>query len=170
MVVAWRRSVAFALLTVGAAFAASSAGVAQDKPEEKVVVSGAPSTVPQTTAAPDSITEGTVTIGGQAVAYQAVAGTLTVGATDKQDATLGFDGKLLPDSGIKPEANPADAPATARMFYAAYFAKNAVAEHRPITFIYNGGPGSSTMWLHLGTFGPRRGCRSPGRRTVHHSQ
>ena len=156
MVVAWRRSIAFALLTVGAAFAASSAGVAQDKPEEKVVVSGAPSTVPQTTAAPDSITEGTVTIGGQAVAYQAVAGTLTVGATDKQDATLGFDGKLLPDSGIKPEANPADAPATTRMFYAAYFAKNTVAEHRPITFIYNGGPGSSTMWLHLGTFGPRR--------------
>ena len=157
MVVAWRsRSISFALLTVASVFAASSAGIAQDKPDEKVAVPGPPSTTPQTTAAPDSTTEGTVTIGGQTVAYKAVAGTLTVGATDRQDATLGFDGKLLPDSGIKPEANPADAPATARMFYAAYFAKNTVAEHRPITFIYNGGPGSSTMWLHLGTFGPRR--------------
>ncbi|MDR3775114.1 MAG: peptidase S10 [Terracidiphilus sp.] len=105
---------------------------------------------------PDSITEGTVIAGGQTIAYKAVAGTLTVGATDAEDATLGFDGKLLADSGVKPAANAADAPATARMFYAAYFKKDAAAENRPVTFIYNGGPGSATMWLHLGTFGPRR--------------
>lgn len=104
---------------------------------------------------PDSITEGTVTAGGQTIAYRAVAGTITVGATDSQDATLGFDGKPLPDSGITP-ANGPDAPPTARMFYAAYFKKDAPAEHRPITFIYNGGPGSPTMWLHMGTFGPKR--------------
>ena len=42
------------------------------------------------------------------------------------------------------------------MFYTAYFKKDAVAEHRPVTFIYNGGPGSATMWLHLGSFGPKR--------------
>jgi carboxypeptidase C (cathepsin A) len=30
------------------------------------------------------------------------------------------------------------------------------ARDRPITFLYNGGPGSSTMWLHMGSFGPRR--------------
>jgi carboxypeptidase C (cathepsin A) len=157
MVAAWRsRALLFVLLTVAAGFAASSAGIAQDKPDEKGAASGAPSTVPQTTAEPDSITEGTVTVGGQTVAYKAVAGTLTVGSSDRQDATLGFDGKLLPDSGVKPEANPAEAPATARMFYTAYFAKNTAAEHRPITFLYNGGPGSATMWLHLGTFGPRR--------------
>jgi carboxypeptidase C (cathepsin A) len=134
-----------------AVFTVSTAGIAQEKPSEK-----APPPAPQTTAAPDSVTEGTVTIGGQAVSYKAVAGTLTVGATDAQDATLGFDGKLLPDSGVKPPANPADAPPTARMFYVAYFKKDAAAEHRPIMFIYNGGPGSATMWLHLGTFGPRR--------------
>lgn len=29
-------------------------------------------------------------------------------------------------------------------------------ENRPITFAFNGGPGSSSVWLHLGTFGPRR--------------
>jgi carboxypeptidase C (cathepsin A) len=27
---------------------------------------------------------------------------------------------------------------------------------RPVTFVFNGGPGSSSVWLHLGTFGPRR--------------
>ncbi len=95
---------------------------------------------------------------GQTVNYKAVAGTLTVGATDQQDATLGLDGKLLPDSGEKtPDKDkPEEAPPTARMFYAAYFKKDAAAEQRPVTFFYNGGPGSSTMWLHMGSFGPRR--------------
>ena len=107
----------------------------------------------QPTMVPDSTTEGTVTVGGQTIAYRAVAGTITVGATDPQDATLGFDGKPLPDSGIKASD---DGPPTSRMFYAAYFKKDAPSEHRPLTFIYNGGPGSPTMWLHMGTFGPKR--------------
>jgi carboxypeptidase C (cathepsin A) len=78
-----------------------------------------------------------------------------VGATDPQDATLGFDGRPLPDSGVSAASGP-DAPPTARMFYAAYFKKDAPPQTRPITFIYNGGPGSPTMWLHMGTFGPKR--------------
>src|SRR5262249_21641882 len=53
-------------------------------------------------------------------------------------------------------AKPEEAPATARMFYAAYFKKGAAADTRPVTFLFNGGPGSSTMWLHMGSFGPRR--------------
>ena len=150
------RSTPFASLTMAIILTASSTAMAQNKPEEKVVVSGAPASTPQTASVPDSTTEGTVTVNGQAISYKAVAGTLTVGATDNQDATLGFDGKPLPDSGVKLPTDPAEAPATARMFYAAYFKKDAVAEHRPITFIYNGGPGSATMWLHMGTFGPRR--------------
>ena len=135
--------------------ATSSAALAQAKPDEKPEDKAA-SAAPSTVAAPDSVTEASVTVGGQNIAYKAVAGTLTVGATDAQDATLGFDGKLLPDSGLKPPANTDEAPATARMFYTAYFKKDAVAEHRPVTFIYNGGPGSATMWLHLGSFGPKR--------------
>ena len=42
------------------------------------------------------------------------------------------------------------------MFYVAYFKKDVPPESRPITFIYNGGPGSSSMWLHMGAFGPKR--------------
>ena len=41
------------------------------------------------------------------------------------------------------------------MFYVAYFKKGAKAEDRPITFFYNGGPGSSTVWLHMGSLGPK---------------
>ena len=41
------------------------------------------------------------------------------------------------------------------MFYVAYFKKDAKAEDRPITFFYNGGPGSSTVWLHMGSLGPK---------------
>jgi carboxypeptidase C (cathepsin A) len=104
----------------------------------------------------DSTTEGTVTVNGQAIAYRAVAGTLTVGATNAQDALLGLDGKLLADSGEKPAEKPEDAAPTARIFYTAYFKKGAASETRPVTFLYNGGPGSSTMWLHMGSFGPRR--------------
>lgn len=129
----------------------------KDKQETKVIVTGAPVSPPPP-APLDSTTDGTVTVGGQVIAYRAVAGTLTVGATDAQDAMLGLDGKMLPDTGEKmPDpAKPEDAPPTARMFYAAYFKKGEPSEKRPVTFLYNGGPGSSTMWLHMGSFGPRR--------------
>ena len=142
-------------LFVAAASTLSCLALAQEKPNEKGGESkpGMASTI----ALPDSITEGTVTIGGQPVAYRAVAGTITVGATDQEDATLAFDGSILPDSGVKPPTDPAEAPPTARMFYVAYLKKDATDEtHRPVMFIYNGGPGSATMWLHMGTFGPRR--------------
>ena len=106
----------------------------------------------------DSISENTVTIGGQKIEYRAIAGTITVGATDAYDALIGSDGQLLPDVVVNPTdpAKPEEAPARSRMFYAAYFRKGASAGSRPVMFIYNGGPGSSTMWLHMGSFGPRR--------------
>ena len=100
-----------------------------------------------------------MTAGGATIAYKAVAGTITVGGTEEQDAQLGPDGKALPDTEMALAAaaskDPKDAPAIARMFYVAYFKKDARAEDRPITFLYNGGPGSSTVWLHMGSFGPK---------------
>jgi carboxypeptidase C (cathepsin A) len=106
---------------------------------------------------PDSTTQGRVTARGQQIAYTAVAGTITVGATDDQDGQLGMDGKPLPGSqlALTPPKEPADTPPVARMFYVAYFKKDAKAEDRPITFFYNGGPGSSTVWLHMGSLGPK---------------
>jgi carboxypeptidase C (cathepsin A) len=105
----------------------------------------------------DVTTQGAVDVNGQHIVYTAVAGILTVGATDVQDGQLGLDGKPEPGSqlAISAPKDAKDAPPVARMFYVAYFKKDAKAEERPITFFYNGGPGSSTVWLHMGSLGPR---------------
>ncbi len=106
---------------------------------------------------PDSISEGTVSVeGGKAIAFRTVAGMLAVGSTDSQDARIGLDGMPLPDSGVELPAKPEDRPATARMFYTAYFAKDADQRTRPIVFLYNGGPGSATMYLRMTSMGPVR--------------
>jgi carboxypeptidase C (cathepsin A) len=42
------------------------------------------------------------------------------------------------------------------MYFTAYFKQGAPAATRPITFLFNGGPGSSSVWLHMGAFGPVR--------------
>ncbi len=154
------------VVVLGASFAVSGA---QDKrkaantnaKDQKIVVEGKP--VVELPGPPaDSATDHTITTNGQTIAYQAVAGTITVGSTDAYDAMLGLDGKLLPESGMNPldAAKPEEHPATARMFYTAYFKKDlpagAGSTSRPVMFLYNGGPGSATMWLHMGSFGPRR--------------
>jgi carboxypeptidase C (cathepsin A) len=94
-------------------------------------------------------TEGSVTAGGTAVDYCAVAGTLVVHPKDWDDTAQTND-KGDSDDGTK---NPT---AQAAVFYAAYLKRGADAAARPITFLFNGGPGSATIWLHMGAFGPWR--------------
>jgi carboxypeptidase C (cathepsin A) len=134
-------------LVIGLVAAVPARSQNNSKPEPK---SSAQPEIP-----PDSITEGSVSVEGHTIEYRAVAGTLTVGSSDAQDAMIAFDGKYLPDSMIDLSGKPEDRPATARLFYAAYFEKNPPKD-RPITFLYNGGPGSATMYLHMGAFGPMR--------------
>lgn len=43
-----------------------------------------------------------------------------------------------------------------RMFYVAYEKDGAKSKDRPVTFAFNGGPGSATLWLHMGGLGPKR--------------
>lgn len=102
-------------------------------------------------------TQGAIEAGGQHIPYSAVVGTLAVGATDAQDAQIGMDGKPQPGSQLAASEpkDPKDASPTARMSYVAYFKSGARAEDRPVTFFYNGGPGSSTVWLHMGSLGPK---------------
>ncbi len=140
------------MLTIGLvagsfAFAQNSPAPSAAKPETKNIP------IPDSPA--DSTTEGSLKVGSQTIEYRAIAGTLTVGSTDPQDAMIGFDGKYLADASVDLSAKPEDRPATARIFYAAYLQKNP-AKNRPITFLYNGGPGSATMYLHMGAFGPER--------------
>jgi carboxypeptidase C (cathepsin A) len=96
--------------------------------------------------------EGVVTVEGQVIPYHAVAGTIVVHPRGWDDAARREVGPT-PGSDLGAGANPQ---AEASMFYTAYFKKGAPSADRPITFIYNGGPGSSTMWLHMGAWGPKR--------------
>jgi len=80
--------------------------------------------------AKNSKTEGSVSVEGKRIDYTAQAGTI-----------------ILDDKKDQPAAS---------IFYTAYFKKGADAKHRPVMFIYNGGPGSATIWLHMGAFGPKR--------------
>jgi len=45
---------------------------------------------------------------------------------------------------------------SAKIFYVSFTGNNVIPESRPVTFFYNGGPGSSSVFLLLGSFGPRR--------------
>ena len=87
---------------------------------------------------------GSVTVEGKTINYDAVAGTLVVHPRGWDD---------VPQDAPKDDKNP---PVEASMFYVAYFKNAQPGEVRPVTFLYNGGPGSSTVWLHMGAFGPRR--------------
>jgi len=89
-------------------------------------------------------TKGSVTIGGKAIDYDAYAGTIIVHPKGWDDVPQNAD----PDPKNKaPEAS---------MFYVAYFKSDTKGAPRPVTFLFNGGPGSSTVWLHMGAFGPKR--------------
>jgi carboxypeptidase C (cathepsin A) len=120
--------------------------------------SATPAQSTETYPPPDSVTHGAVTIDGQNINYTAVAGILTVGATDGQDAQLGPNGNPMPGTQLAAteSKNPAKAPPEAHMSFVYYYKSGARRADRPITFIYNGGPGSSTVWLLLGAFGPER--------------
>jgi carboxypeptidase C (cathepsin A) len=103
---------------------------------------------------------GTLTLGGQPIAYDSIAGTLVVHAKDWTDTDEAeADADTSPDkskNAPKPEAS---------MFYTAYFAQGVPAGTRPITFLFNGGPGSSTVWLRMGAFSPVRVLTATGRHT-----
>lgn len=76
-----------------------------------------------------SITEHSITLNGRVLQYTATA-------------------ERMP---LKNEQNQVEA----QMFYVAYTLKNA-PKPRPLTFAFNGGPGSASVWLHMGCFGPKR--------------
>jgi carboxypeptidase C (cathepsin A) len=101
---------------------------------------------------PEAVTSnGTVTIDGHAISYQAIAGTLVVHPKGWDDVPR--DPNHDKGSGPGDEGDGGNPTAEASMFYVAYFKSGAGA--RPVTFVYNGGPGSASFWLHMGAFGPR---------------
>jgi len=94
--------------------------------------------------------EESVTSGSAAgISYKAIAGTLVVHEKDWNDVAQNGGSK-------NPDAKADESSAEASMFFVYYAKTGAPAANRPITFIYNGGPGSATVWLHMGAFGPKR--------------
>ncbi|MGH8373358.1 MAG: S10 family peptidase [Gammaproteobacteria bacterium] len=107
----------------------SVTALAEDSPQKGGDKAPAANSTPP--KAEQSVTHGSVTVGGETIRYTATAGTIIL----KNDAN-------------KP---------TGSMFYVAY-TKDGVSNPatRPVTFLYNGGPGSASMWLHMGSVGPVR--------------
>lgn len=95
-----------------------------------VLLGSAPFAQAAPAATPDAVTHHTIVLNGRTYAYTARAGTIT-----------------LENQSAQP---------TCRIFYVAYTLDGANPATRPVTFLYNGGPGSSTMWLHMGSVGPKR--------------
>lgn len=100
--------------------------------------------------------DGSVNVEGRRIDYRAVAGTIVVHPKGWDDNAW-REKQLAKENGDKSDDGDDKNPqAEASMFYVAYFKKGVPSAGRPITFLYNGGPGSSTVWLHMGAFGPRR--------------
>ena len=84
-----------------------------------------------------SVTDHTIRIGGQIIPYKATAG-LTLLKNDLGEPT--------------------------GLMYSVAYTRSDVKDlsRRPISFFYNGGPGSASLWLHMGAFGPRRPVTTDG--------
>lgn len=107
-------------------------GYAAEEPAEGATVPPAYRALPESSAS----TVESVQIAGRTVWYRAEAGTIAISEDERKPA--------------------------ARLFYISYTrlagddGEPMPAADRPITFSFNGGPGSSSVWLHLGVFGPLR--------------
>jgi len=87
------------------------------------------------TEVPPVVTHHQITVEGKLLKYTATAGRLPIKRGD---------GKI-----------------EAEMFYVAYTLDGQDAAKRPLTFAFNGGPGSASIWLHMGALGPRRVVLQP---------
>ncbi|KVW63347.1 peptidase [Burkholderia ubonensis] len=75
--------------------------------------------------------------------------------------TITIDGKVLPYVAraghlVAYRGTGTNKKAEAAIFYTAYTRDALPKENRPITFLWNGGPGSASIWLHMGSWGPKR--------------
>lgn len=132
-----KRVVRVVLLALGAALAGPAAvGAASSTPQKTTAGDHAlasPNLIQQLSTPITYTTHGTVSVEGKSIGYKAVVGTLVLDGTGADEAV----------------------PQVA-MSYVAYFRDRSRKPDRPVTFLYNGGPGSSSLWLHIGAWGPKR--------------
>jgi len=143
---------AFALMILITAFVVAAAFAQTKDKHDQAETGDQPRAGQSRYFTPESVqTRGTVTVEGRRVDYDAICGTLVVHPRGWDDAAPPPD--PASKGGDEHAGNPS---AEASMFYVAYFKRGGDESKRPVTFLFNGGPGSSTVWLHMGAFGPRR--------------
>ncbi|MGE8472999.1 MAG: S10 family serine carboxypeptidase-like protein, partial [Paraburkholderia hospita] len=114
------------------ASAASASHKAGDHPFfDPVAYGNGPDDSVTDTSESAAITKHSITIGGKKLNYTATAGHLVT-------------------------VDPSSSLPSAKIFYVAFTQDNQKEESRPLTFFYNGGPGSSSVFVLLGSFAPRR--------------
>ena len=126
------------IAALGLAALAAQPVLAQEKPpaveapakgSEKAAKADAPDLAQASAEEDAQPRRGSVTVGGKVIGYTVTPGTVVIRNDDGE--------------------------AVASMFYVAYVADRPKGSApRPVTFTYNGGPGSSSMWLHMGSIGP----------------
>lgn len=136
-------------VALGASISLSAERAPADAPATKVALVPEPTESPRYLKDERQASSGSVLVGGRSIAYQAEAGILVVHVKDPLDDDP-------PPPRDEKSGPPPPQPPEVGMSYVAYFRGDKEDGHRPITFIYNGGPGSSTVWLHMGAFGPKR--------------
>ncbi|MBV8157811.1 MAG: peptidase S10 [Dyella sp.] len=124
------RRLMYLLLASSVALSPCNPLLAKEAPADKKEAASKDEDVKAPTTENAVSTKHSVSIGGRSVAYTATAGNL-----------------IIRDEKGEPQAS---------VFYVAYTVDSGKSEKRPVTFLYNGGPGSSSMWLHMGSFGPVR--------------
>ncbi|MBZ0188435.1 MAG: hypothetical protein K8F91_19460, partial [Candidatus Obscuribacterales bacterium] len=104
-----------------------------------------------------SITEHAINIGGKQIKYKATAGYIVLKDFNKKKKKKDDDKSDSGDKEKDKDKKKKEHKALAKVFFIAYTREDAgSAEKRPLTFSFNGGPGSASVWLHMGGLGPRR--------------
>jgi carboxypeptidase C (cathepsin A) len=118
-------------LALALSMAAISAGVRAQEKDAKPADKPADAATPTPAKEESSVTDHTIKLGGQTIPYKATAATILL--KNEKDEQI------------------------ALIYYTAYTRSDVKdLSQRAVSFLYNGGPGSSSVWLHMGSFSPRR--------------
>jgi carboxypeptidase C (cathepsin A) len=142
-------------ISLGAPLDAKQSGdVGKDKPpapEEKAEKGGYE-------PPPPVVTEHTLTLpDGKILNYKAITGYLLIRDTKQENQPEKDSSKESGKEGGQNQLDPSRGKPKAQIFFVAYLVDSADdPATRPVTFAFNGGPGSASVWLHMGGIGPRR--------------
>jgi len=121
--------IALSLSLLSACATAQEYDLPVSQPKEEIAAQSTP-TAPVTTSPYRQVSHHEIRIDGERITYDAIAGET-----------------LLKNMNGEP---------TGRMFSFSYLRTNTEDRDRPVLFVFNGGPGSASLWIHMGAIGPKR--------------